>query len=225
MKLTIIALIAAILLFCTYPQIDLIVSGLFYKEGFYLAYHPIVYGVYMSVRVFCVLTAGVASFIILYDFLKKKNIKLPLQSIADKVRGYIRFDNRAAALLLLVIIITPGVMVHNVMKPFWDRARPRHIEQFGGELKFTPIYEIKRAHDGNNSFPSGHASMAASLIALGFLVAQSRRRLVFTVTSIYAVIASLGRVVQGGHYLSDVTISFLITMLTIFIVRRWLYRV
>lgn len=224
MKLTLLSLLISVLIFSFLPEIDLKFSGLFYDNGFFLEKNLLVLLIYYSVRFFCVLTVGISLFVICHDLIKKFNIRLPLQSLSDKVRSFVKIDTRAAIFLFLVIVITPGVLVHNVMKPLWDRARPNDIQEFGGEMKFSPVYKLNHHQDGNNSFPSGHASMAAALIALGFLVSEARRKKVFIATGVYTAIASLGRVVQGGHFLSDVTISVLLTILTILMVKKWLYR-
>jgi membrane-associated phospholipid phosphatase len=48
-----------------------------------------------------------------------------------------------------------------------------------------------------------------------------KRKKVLTVTIIYSIIASMCRVWQGGHWLSDVTFSAIITLWTIFLVKKF----
>jgi lipid A 4'-phosphatase len=223
MKFLAIALIIFFAAFSLFPEIDLKFSGLFYNEAekFFLRENVITQTIYYSVRVFTVLILGICLFVIIYDYLKKKNIKLPLQKLADWKRGLVKISSKTALYLFLVIVITPGILVHNVFKPIWDRARPVNVKEFGGVYEFTPIYKLFAGQDGN-SFPSGHASMAFAMIALIYAVSEKNRRKTLCLTTSYALIASLGRVMQGGHFLSDVIFSAIITLITIILLRKFM---
>lgn len=115
--------------------------------------------------------------------------------------------------IIAIIIITPGVLVHNVMKPLWDRARPVNVIEFGGTKTFTPAFHF--SDQGENSFPSGHAAMAFILVGLAFLQRDRKRFLqVYAVMFTYGVIASFCRIWMGGHFLSDVTVAALLSIIT-----------
>lgn len=227
MRLVILSLIICTAIFCIFPEIDIIVSSLFYNEAgeerFFLRHNFIVEAIYVSVRIFTTIILSICFFVVIYDFLIKKNWRklFIFPDLAQNIRDKFNLTSRAAAFLLVVIIATPGILVHNVMKPAWQRARPVNIEEFGGVKKFTPIYKPFASQKGK-SFPSGHASMGAAMIALAYVVSKSRRRKIFVITSIYAFLASMGRVVQGGHFLSDVTISFILTIITILLADKYI---
>jgi len=113
--------------------------------------------------------------------------------------------------LLLVLLIGPGIIVHPILKDNWDRPRPRDIQQFGGELAFKPAFIISSQAGNNQSFASGHAAMGFYFMVFAW-VFRKRRYLVAGVT--LGSLVSAGRIVQGGHFLSDVLASAFIVYLT-----------
>ena len=206
MKALSVATVLALAIFFIFPGIDIAFSKLFYVDGVGFPYrnHIVSIIVYKSVRF---LTISLAVICLLSLF-------------SNKMAGLLKFSRKQAGFILIIALLTPGILVHWVMKPVWERARPVNITEFGGEYDYTSFYQIGVGQDGK-SFPSGHASMATSLIALGYVVAQNRRRKVFIATSIYAFIASMCRVWQGGHYISDITFSALLTLWTILLVKKY----
>jgi len=221
MKILSILTILALILFTAFPSLDLATSHLFYSEGQGFVYRKAIISqmIYYSVRFFTLSISMVCLFVIFYDTLRRFFPAI-LQKFFDKIRALIKFSRKQMIYLLLVIVITPGILVHWVMKPVWDRARPVNITEFGGEKQYTQFFHLRAGQDGN-SFPSGHASMAFALVAFAYIVSERNRSRVFNITMAYGVIASLCRVVQGGHYLSDVTFSALLTLFTVVLVKRF----
>lgn len=226
MKLLSIVTVLALVFFALFPEVDLKFSNLFFdseKNIFPLRDALFSQIIYYSVRVIAVLTFFISLFVVIYDFNSTflKNIYSKFfPSFTSKIRGLIKINKRQAMFLLLIILITPGILVHWVMKPMWERARPVNVQEFGGDMNFTNFYHFGVGQDGN-SFPSGHASMAVALLAVVFLVGKERQRKVTIGISIYAVIASLCRVWQGGHFLTDIIFSAIITMWTILILKKY----
>ncbi len=108
--------------------------------------------------------------------------------------------------LLLTMIIGPGLIVNSVFKENWGRPRPRHIEEFGGRLEHLPVIQTGTRGAGK-SFPCGHASMGYYFFTLYFIFKAKRKKLaaaffVFALVSGTAI--GFGRMVQGGHFASDV---------------------
>lgn len=221
MKTLSILTIIALAIFAAFPQLDINFSKLFFVEGRGFPYreHVISKIIYVSVRLFCWIVAICCLFTAIYSGVKKF-LPVAAQKVGDKIRAFIKFSNRQLIYLFLVIVITPGILVHWVMKPVWERARPVNVTEFGGPYQFTDFYHAGAGQDGK-AFPSGHASMAFALVALAYMVRESRRKKVLTITIIYGVIASLCRVWQGGHWLSDVTFSAIITMYTILLLKKY----
>jgi membrane-associated PAP2 superfamily phosphatase len=113
---------------------------------------------------------------------------------------------KVALFFVLVMALGPGLIVNAIFKDNWGRARPRSIQGLGGTDTFHRIWEKGVAGDGK-SFPSGHASMGFFLMMPFFVLRQNARRwayafLTFGIT--YGALMGLGRMIQGGHFASDV---------------------
>jgi lipid A 4'-phosphatase len=96
----------------------------------------------------------------------------------------------------------------------WGRARPNDILQFGGRENFTPWFELSNACNTNCSFVSGDASVGFSLIAL-FLI--TRKKIFFWSSLIFGLLIGLIRIMEGGHFFSDVVVSGLVVYLLSYI--------
>ena len=113
--------------------------------------------------------------------------------------------------LFFNVFLTVLVVVNGILKPFWGRARPSQIKEFGGNLDFSRAWEIVDQCRGQNcSFTSGHAALAASVVLLiVFLPKQIQRPFLFVAIIFYAT-ASFMRMGLGAHFLSDVISSGMI---------------
>ena len=114
---------------------------------------------------------------------------------------------RYGAFLALLLLIGPGLLVNASLKSLWGRPRPLQCREFGGEMKFLPVGEWAKQSFPNSSFPSGHASVAFFLMGLGFVVSPRRPWLrwgCFVGGMAYGLAMGFTRVLQGGHFLSDV---------------------
>ena len=113
---------------------------------------------------------------------------------------------RSALFLVLMMALGPGLLVNVVFKDHWGRPRPRQMQIFGGDRQFHQPWE-RGAGGSGRSFPSGHASAAFYLIAPYFLLRRRARRratLALLGGSCYGVVMGIARMVQGGHFPSDV---------------------
>ncbi|MBC6417101.1 MAG: phosphatase PAP2 family protein, partial [Rhodospirillales bacterium] len=112
----------------------------------------------------------------------------------------------------------------------FGRARPRELEIFGGSFPFTPFYLVSEACRSNCSFVSGHAGMAFSTFALSFLPRDRSLRLwLFSASLAFGLLTGWMRVIQGGHFLSDVLFSGLVVygiawLIALALLRPWLRR-
>ena len=113
---------------------------------------------------------------------------------------------RQALFLVLLMAIGPGLVVNVIFKDHWGRPRPRQIEQFSGVEQFLPV--LSKGVGGNGySFPSGHASMGFYLMAPFFLLRRKKplqAKLFLSGGIISGFLIGLARMVQGGHFASDV---------------------
>lgn len=107
---------------------------------------------------------------------------------------------------VLIMAIAPGLIINLVLKDNWGRPRPRNIIEFNGIYQYEKPLEIDKSSSGK-SFPCGHASMGFYLIAPYFILRKKKKMLsqVFLVTGLLlGGLIGLARIVQGGHYASDV---------------------
>lgn len=119
--------------------------------------------------------------------------------------------------LLVVLLVGPGLIVNQLFKQSWGRPRPHQITAFRGSYAFVPVGTPGTLTQHNSSFPSGHAAVAFYLITPAFLVAQEHRRLargLMTLGLLYGLWMGGIRVIQGGHFLSDVVWSGAIVYFT-----------
>lgn len=114
---------------------------------------------------------------------------------------------RAGIFLALMLVLGPGLLVNVGFKHLWGRPRPIQCVEFNGEKEFLPVGNWARERSRNSSFPSGHAAVAFYLMAPGFVVGRHRPRWTtacFVIGILFGFGMGLTRVVQGGHFVSDV---------------------
>lgn len=124
-------------------------------------------------------------------------------------------------LFILLSFVAGPIVVVEILKVLVGRARPRDLLEFGGNTDFTPVLQFSAACARNCSFPSGEASAAAA--ALSFLVLvpiRLRRIATFILTPCLSLIA-FNRVLAGAHFLSDVMLGWLFTMLAMAWIWKW----
>lgn len=187
-------------IFLIWPSIDLWFSGLFYEpeSRFYLNKNSLVQAVYIGTKWLTGLAAVILLGMMARTFIKPQH---------KTQRGPLLF-------LILALALGPGLMVNTVFKDQWDRARPVHITEFGGDKQFTPPIVMSDQCDKNCSFVSGHPASGYVLLALGYLGAFANRRKWLIRGVIIGGFIGFGRIVQGGHFLSDVLFSFLVVLVT-----------
>ena len=117
----------------------------------------------------------------------------------------------------------PGLLANVVLKDHWGRARPTQIEAFGGTRQFTPAPLPASQCTRNCSFVSGHAALGFSLVGFAFLLPTARwRRRAIAATLGFGALIGLVRIVQGGHFLSDVVYAGLLVYGTTALLYWWI---
>lgn len=113
--------------------------------------------------------------------------------------------------LLVVFAVGPGLLVNGVLKALWGRARPVDVFDFGGDSPFSPAWGFSQACADNCSFTSGEGASAAWMAAALMLIPVPWRAIAAPPLLAYALMLSLNRVAFGGHFLSDVVLSWCLT--------------
>ena len=116
----------------------------------------------------------------------------------------------AGFFLAAMLVVGPGLLINGVAKPWFQRPRPCHIVDFGGDQTFVPVWGRgpgDASADVGLSFPSGHAATGFVLMAPAFLLFRqhpkwARAFLLLGLT--WGCVMGLGRVAQGDHFVSDV---------------------
>jgi len=147
---------AAAFLFSAFPALDLLVSGLFHLgERTFLFSEPSFGAVLRETLqwLFRLICAGVIVGFVALAFFNRRLFGLGLA---------------AWIYIALTAAIGPGVVANLGFKEHWDRARPVHITQFGGDKQFTPAMLRADQCESNCAFISGEAS---NYYALGFAFA------------------------------------------------------
>ncbi len=205
--------IVAAAVFTIFPDIDLWMSGLFYRPdgGFYLKDAWWAVAIYDSIPIIAI-TVGVGSLLFLIGNLVRKRQVGPA-------------SNRFLLFLLAALAVGPGLVVNAGFKDNWGRARPRDVAEFSGEKHFTPALQPTDQCERNCSFVAGHPSVVFWLAALGFAVAARRRRnRIFAATAALGLVAGFGRIVQGGHFLSDVIFSGLAVFAVVWVLATLVFK-
>jgi membrane-associated PAP2 superfamily phosphatase len=130
---------------------------------------------------------------------------------------------RHCLVLVLAVALGPGLLVNGLLKPLWGRPRPRHIEQFAGIQPYRPWWQPGVPGQGE-SFPSGHAAMGYILIAGTGLVPCRRRvwpyHLLLGTALGYGTLIGVARVMQGGHFASDVFWAGFLMCITVGVLQK-----
>jgi membrane-associated phospholipid phosphatase len=208
---TTLALIAVLTLsayFVLFPGVDLVVSEAFYRagDGFFLSQEPVLRALRKSstyVMALILLTALAG---------------LGMRLFRDSERR--TMCARRCGFLLIGLALGPGLVVNTWLKGSWGRARPIQTDLFGGEGGFTPAWTLSEACAHNCSFVSGEAASAAWMIAGLILLPRPWRAKAAAPLIVYAVALSMNRLAFGGHYLSDILLSWAITGLVLAVLHR-----
>jgi len=210
--LLVVTIVAAIV-FSVFPDVDLWMSGLFYRPdgGFYLGDSWWAVGMYESIPIIAI-AVGVSGLLLLIHNLIRKQQVGP-------------FSNRFLVFALVALAVGPGLVVNAGFKDNWGRARPRDVAEFAGSERFTPALVPTDQCAQNCSFVAGHPSVMYWLAALGFTAAaRKRRNRIFAAAAALGLLAGFGRIVQGGHFLSDVIFSGIVVFGVIWLLARYVFR-
>ncbi len=192
--------IAFAILCIAFSEVDLWLTSQFWhpQQGFYLNEQAWVQFFY---KVFWFMPRAVIPLLLL---------ALLAPFFIKKMQG----TRKKSTFLLLVLLIGPGIVVHPILKDNWERPRPRDVQEFSGSQTFSPAFIVAQNTDPkikNQSFASGHAAMGFYFMAFAWVF---RKRRFFILGLAIGTLVSAGRIVQGGHFLSDVLTSAFIVYFT-----------
>jgi lipid A 4'-phosphatase len=115
---------------------------------------------------------------------------------------------RGAVLTLCCAMLAPGIFVDVALKNTMGRPRPVHVEPFGGQHAYLAPFVLGTDPEQHRSFVSGHAAAGFALMSLGLTCGPVWRRRWLLIGVVTGGIIGMGRMMQGGHFLSDVIFAF-----------------
>ena len=205
-----VAIVATVILsafFVLLPGVDLAVSQIFFDadRGFVAASSPALKALRQS-------SSWVMGLVL-----------LGLIGIAVRGVWTRRREARKALFLISGLALASGLVVNGLFKASWGRARPIQIEAFGGEAVFTRAWAMTDQCASNCSFVSGEASSAAWIVAAAVVMTpQPWRAILIPAAFAYGAALSFNRLLFGGHFLSDIVLSWAITALVLCLLHRLL---
>jgi len=130
-----------------------------------------------------------------------------------KVRGEYA---KPCLVIILTVVLGPGLMVNGLLKHFWGRPRPSDLLVFGGNHVYRKASEPGAIGEGK-SFTCGHCSMAFAVASAGAFYPYHPVVAVIAITGgiVFGTAAGAARMIQGGHFLTDVLWSAIIVFVII----------
>lgn len=182
------------------PTLDRHISGLFYAPDIGFYNNVFFYSLYKYGEIFGLATGAIASAVFLLSFLRPEWKKW----------------RKGSLVMVLTLVIGAGLIVNSGFKEYWGRPRPKQIVEFGGKHEYRPFWKpnFQTQHDPQKSFPSGHVAMGFYFLSLCLVGRRYKNPTLFGAGLFLTLFLGGGlmiaRVVQGGHFFSDVIISPLI---------------
>jgi lipid A 4'-phosphatase len=195
-RVILLSFLASSLLLFAFPDIDILISRMFFDNGFYLAHQRWTRILHECVGAFVALSMATVVGIYAFNKLSKRNL--------------CAIDGKKTAYLFLVLVLGAGLIVNATLKDNFGRVRPRDVQEFGGSRHFTPAFVITNGCKTNCSFSSGDA--AGAFFSLALALALSRRRAITAVAVGFGVVVSFSRIAIGAHFLSDTVTSYFVML-------------
>lgn len=145
---------------------------------------------------------------ILHDRVKQIVIVLGLLSIVAFIASFFwsRLFGWRRELGCLVLSLALSTSFVTPLKAVTAVQCPWSLSQFGGKETYSKLLEHRPQTDKpGRCWPGGHAATGFSLFALFFMLRDRRPRLAraaFTVAFVTGTVLSIGRMLQGAHFLS-----------------------
>ena len=129
-----------------------------------------------------------------------------------------------ALYVVAVFAIGPGLLVNTAIKDNSHRPRPGDLQEFGGGLVYAPPFAFGGACDENCSFVAGDPATGFAFLAPALLLPPRRRRAGIAASLLLGGSIGLMRMLQGGHFFSDVIFSGLIIAATVLVLHWAMFR-
>lgn len=144
----------------------------------------------------------------------------------------------ARRVIMVIVVLLVSFVLVEVVKSAMSRPRPRTLfagyeglefcpwyTKFAGAQSFMDAFGI--AKDGFKSFPSGHSLQAAAFLSafwglsLVYPSLRSKLGLALGIQVVFSIVVMACRMILGAHFLSDVSMGALISVLAFLILIAW----
>jgi membrane-associated phospholipid phosphatase len=131
---------------------------------------------------------------------------------------------RTIVFLLVTVTLSAGVLTNLGFKSHWGRPRPVMVTEFNGPWAFKPWYDPSGECPKNCSFFSGEGATAFWTYAPAALTPPAWRPLAYAGATLFGLATGLLRMAFGGHFLTDVLASGLVTFFVVWLAYAFVYR-
>jgi lipid A 4'-phosphatase len=133
---------------------------------------------------------------------------------------------KSCLVVILTVALGPGLLVTCILKPSWGRPRPADIAAMGGTQEYHRVW-MPAGVKGSKSFPCGHCSMGFSLASgvafYPFFPVLSVCALTGGIA--YGTLLGATRIIQGGHFPTDVLWAGILMLMLIATLYYLVFRV
>ncbi|MBP7132176.1 MAG: phosphatase PAP2 family protein [Aquabacterium sp.] len=208
-------------IFTKFPGLDLLISVRYYDaaRGFIHRSHPVVLALYdWTPWIGRALVIALAVYALLAPLLARHFDKQGEHSLALRARGSWR---HLATVAVVCGLLGPGLIIEGIFKNQMGRPRPVQVLEFGGAQAYQGPFVTGITPERNRSFVSSHAATGFWLMSLGLTCGPLWRRRWLLIGMMAGGAIGLGRILQGGHFFSDILFAFFTVWLSCEIV-AWL---
>lgn len=211
----------ALALFAKFPGLDLLISARYYDPelGFFHRHHPVVIALYdWTPWIGRALVIALALYALLAPLLARYFDQQRQHSLAQRARGSWR---HLATVAVVCGLLGPGLIIEGIFKNQMGRPRPVQVVEFGGTDTYQGPFVPGKTPERNRSFVSSHAAAGFWLMSVGLTCGPLWRRRWLLIGIVAGGVVGLGRMLQGGHFFSDILFAFFTVWLSCEIV-AWL---
>ncbi len=123
---------------------------------------------------------------------------------------------RPSLVIILTAALGPGLLINGILKPSWGRPRPAELTNMGGDREYKRVWEPLGRGQGK-SFTCGHCAAAYSVSsAVAFYPLHPVISVIALTAGVaFGTAAGIGRLVQGGHFATDILWSGVLVLMLI----------
>jgi lipid A 4'-phosphatase len=136
--------------------------------------------------------------------------------VAVKLGKVPRSYFKPSLVVILTAILGPGLLVNGILKPNWGRPRPSEIAGMGGDREYRRVWEPQGPGHGR-SFTCGHCAMAYAVSSVAAFYPLHPVVAVIALTGglAFGTAAGIARLVQGGHFPTDIIWSGVLVLMLV----------